>query len=234
MPEPRHLQLGRPTGRSARHRIDKLHRLGIVHGRWLDIGCGDGDYTRELVAHGCTDVVGVDVRHSDAWQRIAAGFAVASGQRLPFAEGSFDGVLLNEVLEHVSDEHAVLSDIRRVLRPGGLLALYSPNRWFPFEGHGAIVGGRSWDFPVPLLPWLPERIATRFLRARNYWPGQLRRTVEGVGFRVIAMEFAYPLFVEYRWLPPRMAGFVRRVAPTLEETPVLRRLGVSTLIVART
>src|SRR5205823_15099624 len=106
--------------------------------------------------------------------RPSVTFMHASAEALPFSEASFDGVLLNEVLEHVADEVQTLREIHRVLRPGGHLVVMSPNRWFPFEGHGMHIGPHKIEFPVPLLPWIPSRIAQRFMRARNYWPHELR------------------------------------------------------------
>jgi ubiquinone/menaquinone biosynthesis C-methylase UbiE len=61
---------------------------------------------------------------------------------LPFADSSFDRTFVNEVLEHISDEGQTLNELRRVLRPGGVLIVISPNRRFPFEGHTVHVG--SW------------------------------------------------------------------------------------------
>ncbi len=70
------------------------------------------------------------------------------------------------------------------------------------------------------------------MRARNYWPNELRRLVEDAGFHIDAVGFAYPLFVEVHWLPTATAARVREWAPRLEETPVLRRFGVSTMLQA--
>ena len=42
---------------------------------------------------------------------------------------------MNEMFEHVADERWALAEILRVLKPGGILVLISPNRWFPIEGH---------------------------------------------------------------------------------------------------
>lgn len=81
----------------------------------------------------------------------------------------FDGTLMNEVLEHVADEKQALSEVFRVLKPGGVFVLISPNRWFPIDGHFIKIG--SWTFgPAPLIPWLPKRLTRSITVARNYWP----------------------------------------------------------------
>jgi SAM-dependent methyltransferase len=56
----------------------------------------------------------------------------ADAQMLPFEDGSFDAVLLTEVLEHLPDDRAALAELRRVLRPGGVLAVSVPHRRYPF------------------------------------------------------------------------------------------------------
>ena len=222
------------------YRLGKLEQLGIIAGRWLDCGCADGGYAIGLVDRGAAHVTGVDVlpeRVAEARRRASGrtrlDFRPAESEHLPFADGTFDGVLLNEVLEHVADESETLAEIHRVLRPGGHLALFSPNRWFPFEGHGIVVRGRSIGFPVPWIPWLPEYLTRRHLLARNYWPWQLRRLVLDAGFAVEVQRSIFPVLEVYPWLPSPAIRAFRRLVPHLERIPLVRRLGVSTFILAR-
>src|SRR6185295_15840006 len=76
---------------------------------------------------------------------------------IPFPDEFFDAVLLNEVLEHVPNERTVLLEIHRVLRRSGRLFVFSPNRWFPFETHGAELKMNGYKIPpyVPLIPYIP-------------------------------------------------------------------------------
>lgn len=225
------------VGRIVSYRLTKLRELGVLHGSWLDCGSADGGYAGALLDHGASSAVGVELdpaRVEEARRRRPhVEFVVGIAEQLPFDDCSFDGVLLNEVLEHVADERAALREIRRVLRPGGALALYSPNRWFPVEGHGVQWHGRLFDHPAPLVPWLPYRVTRMFLRARNYWPWELRQLCERAGLETIAVGTAFPQFEIYRWLPRSLIALYHRVLPALERTPVVRWLGVSVLIVAR-
>jgi SAM-dependent methyltransferase len=223
------------------YRIGKLEAHGIVHGDWLDCGCAEGYYAVALAGRGAESVVGIDplaerVEVAKALPHPAnVRYEVAGAERLPFDDASFDAALLNEVLEHVADETESLQEIRRVLRPGGSLALFSPNRWFPFEGHGArLPSGRALvSVPVPLMPWLPGRLTRQFATARNYWPGELRAIVEGVGFEIVACDRALAQFDRYRWMPRRVIDTYRRRIPTIERSPLGRFAAVSTFIVAR-
>jgi ubiquinone/menaquinone biosynthesis C-methylase UbiE len=99
--------------------------------RALDLGCGEGVFTAMLAEAG-TAVVGVDVaeaalrrarsRHPSLSFRIAP----IDGP-LPFEDNSFDLVWASEVIEHIADTAAWLSEVRRVLAPGGRLSITTPS-----------------------------------------------------------------------------------------------------------
>jgi ubiquinone/menaquinone biosynthesis C-methylase UbiE len=227
-------------GGAVDYRLGKVERLTRIGGRWLDCGCAKGDYTVGLIRHGASETVGTDVSRTEIvaarerWKEHGAtSFVVAAAEEMPFPNESFDGILLNEVLEHVADEDRALQELRRLLVPGGHLLVFSPNRWFPFEGHGAVIGRIRLPFPVPLLPWLPARLTRRWRLARNYWPGELRDLVRSAGFDVVAVDSALPLFARYHWLPERIARLYERHFASIEQQRLVRRFGVSTIIAAQ-
>jgi len=239
---PGHLGRGGSTATPANleYRLGKLRERGLLHGIWLDCGCATGGYAFAMNSWGVDRVLGIDVEFEPVSraQRMSSpqspvSFCCATSENMPFPSASFDGVLLNEVLDHVIDEVGTLREIRRVMRPGGVLALVSPNRWFPFDGHGMSLAGIAIDKPVPFLPWLPSKLVMRFLRARNYWPNELRRIVRGAGFEIIHSESVFPVLEAYPWLPTPVIRWYRRALPVLEGLPGIRNFGVSTLIIAR-
>ncbi len=91
----------------------------------LEIGCGVGDYCGEL-SRFC-DIIGVDISVQIAASRFGNRFLRASGERLPFRDNAFDKVVCVNVIEHVFDPAKLLSEISRVLGPGGTLALTTPD-----------------------------------------------------------------------------------------------------------
>jgi ubiquinone/menaquinone biosynthesis C-methylase UbiE len=239
---PRRFALGTSTaaGGQATHRIQKLAGLQIVHGRWLDAGCASGHYTVALRAAGAESVIGIDIADervreaNKRWSDVAAvEFLWADIENAPFPDASFDGILLNEVLEHVTDQEKALREMARVLVSGGFLAVFSPNRWFPFEGHRLVIGSRELQPPLPLVPWLPRSVTQPFMVARNYWPRELKRLVEEAGFTTLHLGFAYPLFGTYRALPRVLIPGWRAAVATLETLPFIRHFGVSTLVVGQ-
>ena len=99
--------------------------------RVLDVGCGTGDFTAAMARAGA-DAIGVDVaeaalrrarsRHPGVEFRL-----VPLDGPLPFEDGSFELVWASEVIEHVADTARWLSEVRRVLAPGGRLLVTTPS-----------------------------------------------------------------------------------------------------------
>ncbi len=237
-----HLPETLEPGNSTAEPLNVSYRIGriaeLLSGRWLDIGCADGGYVVELLRRGAQEVIGVDAEEARVAQASSrnlehASFQVAKSEDLPFPDRHFDGVFMNEVLEHVADEDRTLAEVARVLRAGGVLVLISPNRWFPFEGHGMRTSRFSVGIPVPLLPWLPRSLGTRWMRARNYWPRELVDRVRRAGLVVERREFVWPVLEMYPWLPSGLIGRYQARIRTLDQIPGLRRFGVSTLVVGR-
>lgn len=90
-------------------------------GRGLDLGCGTGFTGSVLASHsGCTEMHGVD-RVSHSRHPEYASFAVGNAVRLPYANESFDFVISFGVIDHIPDLEGVLSEVSRILKPGGAL-----------------------------------------------------------------------------------------------------------------
>jgi SAM-dependent methyltransferase len=98
--------------------------------RALDLGSGAGQFTAELARAGA-EVVGAEVaqaavdRARSAYPELDFRLVPIDGE-LPFEDNSFDLVWASEVIEHVADTGLWLSEVRRVLAPGGRLVLTTP------------------------------------------------------------------------------------------------------------
>jgi SAM-dependent methyltransferase len=108
---------------------ERLLRTG---GRVLEIGSGRGTLLAELRRRG-VDAVGIEPNPALAIDAVRRQpplpVARMSGDRLGFADRTFDLVLSFDVFEHIADSDAHLAEVRRVLRPGGAYALQTPNKW---------------------------------------------------------------------------------------------------------
>ena len=120
-----------------RHLTDKILRLlDLRGGRVLDVGCGTGRVAIALSLRGF-DVDAVDIAADVVEQgRELAGrcgtdvaFSVADFSRSEprFVDSAYDAVVCSEVLEHVEDWRGIVDNIARVLKPGGVLVLTTPN-----------------------------------------------------------------------------------------------------------
>lgn len=119
-----------------------LTDLAKQHGnKVLDYGCGVGrlmayGLERGLDIHGCDTFSG----HYEEWANEAVPavkdrISKIENGRAPFPDGSFDVVISNQVLEHVDDPEAVIADMGRLLRPGGVLLAAFPVIDTLYEGH---------------------------------------------------------------------------------------------------
>jgi SAM-dependent methyltransferase len=161
-------------------------RLARPDLRVLDVGCGTGGILASMRAG--TATVGVDrsaLALHYSRRRGVRHVAVADMDRLPFAPGAFDLILMLDVLEHFSDEAAVLDGARALLRPGGTLFVSVPAFQALFSEHDVTLQ-----------------------HFRRYSVPHLRRVLEANGFAVRRLTYtnvaALPAAALMRGLLPRL------------------------------
>ena len=199
-----------------------------VKGRVLENGCGVGMYVAHLAPHAGL-VIGLEYDFERAREARARSDCIlnAAGERLPFPTECFDLVLSHEVLEHVRDDRAALVEIVRVLKAEGRLALFVPNRGYPFETHGVYWRGRYRFGNIPLVNYLPPRWRDRFVpHVRAYSRRDLERLFAGLPLRFVRRTVIFGAYdnIIARW--PLIGRLLRSVLQALERTP-LRVLGLS-------
>lgn len=113
---------------SNRRRLDTMGVDERLHGRWLDLGAGDGNLSNLLARRGAETVVAVEyqeelLRHADATARV-----VGDAAELPLATSSVDAVVVMDALHHLQADRLApcLAEVARVLRPGGPLFVCEP------------------------------------------------------------------------------------------------------------
>jgi SAM-dependent methyltransferase len=149
------------------------------------------------------------------------------GERLPFPDGHFDLVLSHEVLEHVQDDRQAACEIVRVLRPGGRLALFVPNRGYPFETHGIYWRGEYHFGNKPLVNYLPRAWRDRLAPHVNvYSRRDLTRLFAGLPVRMVEQTIIFGAYDNIIARRPALGKTLRTVLQFLEKTP-LRVLGLS-------
>jgi ubiquinone/menaquinone biosynthesis C-methylase UbiE len=163
-------------------------------GRVLEVGCGTGGLLA-AAARGGWSITGVDIaarwlvvaRRRLADHGLSVPLVAAATERLPWADGQFDTVVADSVLEHLDDPAPALREWTRVLRPGGRLLVWSPNRYtLTTDPHLGLWG----------LGWLPRRWLASYLhlRGRRSWPPRTlsARAARGLavaaGFEAVQVE----------------------------------------------
>jgi 2-polyprenyl-3-methyl-5-hydroxy-6-metoxy-1,4-benzoquinol methylase len=162
-------------------RLAFLKETPVSGVRVLDVGCGEGSFAAGLLAADA-EVVGVDVAEEPLRRarRSHPGLdlrLLASEARWDFQDASFDLVWAGEVLEHVVDTAGWLSELRRVLRSGGVLALSTPS-----------VGRASLMRAAVSRAAFAERFDPRSDHLRFYSAATLRRLLEDFGFAQIEIR----------------------------------------------
>lgn len=147
---------------------DICRRVTDRRPRILDVGCGTGANLIMLSKHG--DAEGVDVSE-DALafcrERGLDKVRLGAGEELPYEDATFDLVTALDVVEHMDDDLAGLSEMRRVLRPGGRVLLFVPTFMFLWGVQDEVSNHR-----------------------RRYRLPQLQRVLEQAGFEIERMTYA--------------------------------------------
>jgi len=214
-------------------RLALIDKYAPLRGRRiLDVGCGIGTYVDKLRQFS-DQVYGIDIES----ERIAEGgkllpnLLVAAAERPPFVSGSFDVVLLHEVLEHMEDDHQVAAEAYRLLAPGGRLVIFAPNRLYPFETHGIYWRGRYRFGNFPLVNYLPTSLRKRLCpHVRTYTGRGLDALLSDLRHRVVVQTQLYPGYDNILARHRALGSVLRRFTYALESTP-LRIFGLSHLLV---
>jgi SAM-dependent methyltransferase len=98
---------------------------GGFSGSVLDVGCGASPF-RFLFDQRGIKYNGLDIADSDKFDYHVPDVTTFNGRDIPFADNSFDGILCTEVLEHVQDYQALVDEMHRVLKPGGVALVTVP------------------------------------------------------------------------------------------------------------
>ena len=221
------------AGQDRRLQFIREH-VDLTGRRILDIGCGVGTYVRAFRQFS-EDVYGIDIERDRVLEagKTLPGVLVAVGEHLPFPDNTFDVILLNEVIEHVTDDRHTMEEACRVTRPGGHVIIYAPNRFFPFETHGIYFRKRYIFGNIPAVNYLPNFLRNRLApHARAYTAAGLRRLLRCLPMDVTHRTVIYPGFDNVSARRPKIGKVLRRLRALGEGTP-LRVFGLSHFLILR-
>jgi len=199
-----------------------------IEGKILEDGCGVGSYLKRLDEQAAL-AVGLEVEYDRAREAHSKGPAVVGGvgEFLPFPPETFDLLLSHEVLEHVQDDRQAVMEIIRVLKPGGRLILFVPNRGYPFETHGFYWKDVYHFGNIPLINYLPRAWRDRLAPHVNvYTRHDLENLFNGLPVQYIQRTVIFGAYDNIIARFPRLGKALRTILHFLEKTP-LRNLGLS-------
>ena len=171
---------------------------GLSPGKLLDVGCGDGAFLLDARAAGW-DVRGLETSQTAVENATRLGLQVSSGslESHPFEAGEFDVVRLWSVLEHVADSGVALSELSKLLKPGGWAIVQVPNTR-GFTARLTAERWPGWDVPVHLI---------------HFTRSTLSRAIRGCGLSLVELHDSSvgTMSGRHPWLgtaPGRMAVFL--------------------------
>lgn len=226
---------GKEVGILLRLNLLKKLKLGKMA---LSVGCAIAAELQPLKKNGFI-TVGLDPERSflleGKTKDNAGDFIQAIGESIPLRDGSFDLVLLFEVLEHVMKPEVVLKEIGRVLKPTGILFLTVPNRFYLFETHGIQVCQKQIDnllgIGIPFFSLVPNSLRRRVERARIY------SEVEAVS--LLRKHCFEPFIIDYM-MPPldmmrqtHLTRAMRQVFLYLSKVPIIKKFGANIMVISK-
>jgi SAM-dependent methyltransferase len=211
-------------------RLDMILRAAgeRIQGQVLENGCGVGMYVEHLVPFG-GQIIGLEYDFERACQagERSRDILNAAGETLPLPSDAFDLVLSHEVLEHVQSDGQAVQEMVRVLKPGGRMLVFVPNRGYPFETHGIYWKGKYRFGNIPLVNYLPRLWRDRLApHVRTYSRHDLEKLFADLPVRFIERRV---IFGAYDNLIARFGSIgilLRKTLQFFESTP-LRGLGLS-------
>ena len=211
-------------------RLDMIVRTAgdRIRGRILENGCGVGMYVEHLSSFG-GEVVGLEYdfeRAAEAGEN-SPHIINAAGEFVPISSSTFDLILSHEVIEHVQDDRAAVREMVRLLKPGGRIALFCPNRGYPYETHGIYWKGKYHFGNKLFVNYLPLVLRNRLApHVRVYTKRDLQKLFEGLPVKYIERTI---IFGAYDNIIARFGPFgkvLRSLLQFLEGTP-LKIFGLS-------
>ena len=199
----------------------------------LEAGCGMGMYSSQIRRRYSPHVEAFDVEFErvQVAQQATPHALVAVAEYLPYASNRFDTILSNEVIEHVADDRLAAAEMVRVLKPGGRIVLFCPNRWYPVEQHGHYWRGKYHFGNTPLINYLPDRWRNQLApHVRTYTARGICRLFDDQPVKIVHHTRIFGGYDNIVYRYPRLGRWLRGTLYAFENTP-LRVVGLSHLVV---
>ena len=192
--------------------------------RVLDSGGGNGMYATQIQERYDAQVELCEIEFERVQEAHSNGIVhglVSTTEHTPYASNTFDTIISNEVIEHVTDDRLTLREMARILKVGGRAVIFCPNRWYPFETHGHYWRGEYHFGNTPFVNYLPDSLRNKLApHVRAYTKRGLLTLLDGLPLKVVHYARIYG---GYDNLIPRLGKpmiMIRDFLYALESTPL--------------
>ena len=200
----------------------------------LDNGCGMGTYLDHFSQHS-SHCFGLEIEHERAVKAIPSGNGIvqAAGETLPFADGTFDFVFSNEVIEHVENDRLAVQEMLRVTKANGRILIFCPNRWYPVEQHGIYWRDEYRFGNIPFVNYLPNALRNKLApHVRTYSKQNLLALFANLPIEVVYYGRIFGGYDNIENRLPRFGKIIKKALYASEKTP-FAVLGISHLLVVQ-
>ncbi|MBN1916147.1 methyltransferase domain-containing protein [Candidatus Dojkabacteria bacterium] len=210
-------------------RLKMVRKLVILDDKKiLDAGCGIGMFM-EKFSEFSSNIYGFDPdpRKIELAKKKFKNVTISGAEKLPYKNNSFDIIWFHEVLEHVDNDRKSVRELVRVLKPGGKLIIFAPNRLWPFETHGIYINGKYKFGNIPLVTWLPNFIFNRLTpHVRNYSNRKIKNLLQALPIKIVHHKHVFPGFDGLQNRSKLLGNFMKGFTKVAESTP-LHYFGIS-------
>ena len=197
-------------------------------GNILENGCGVGMYVEHLSPFGGT-VIGLEYDFERATEAHinSAHIFNAAGEHIPLPSGTFDLILSHEVIEHVQNDRDSISEMVRLLKPGGRAVIFCPNIGYPFETHGIYWKGKYHFGNKLFVNYLPSSLRDKIApHVRVYSKRDMQKLFEGLPVKFIERTIVMGAYDNIIARFGAAGKVLRGILQFLEKTP-LKIFGLS-------
>jgi SAM-dependent methyltransferase len=213
-----------------------------ISGFILENGCGVGMYVEKLTSlalsgvpsdlrgtqsKGCVIGLEYDFERTVEARINSERIINAAGEFIPLPSSTFDLILSHEVIEHVQDDCAAIREMIRVLKPGGRVVIFCPNRGYPFETHGIFWKGKYYFGNKLFVNYLPRALRNKLApHVRVYSKNDMQKLFDDLNVKFIERTVIFGAYDNIIARFGALGKFLRAILQFLESTP-LKGLGLS-------
>jgi SAM-dependent methyltransferase len=199
-----------------------------IKGLVLENGCGVGMYVQKLTGLG-SRVIGLEYDFERAAEAKVNSDRIinAAGEFIPLPSLTFDLILSHEVIEHVQDDRSAICEMIRLLKVGGRVVIFCPNRGYPFETHGIFWNSKYYFGNKLFVNYLPLILRNKLApHVRVYSKEDMQNLFDGLNVKFIERTIIFGAYDNIIARFGKLGKVLRAILQFLEATP-LKIFGLS-------